>query len=329
MDNMFAALQNGPERDLEIEEIKIPKVEKGEVLVKMFASPINPSDLAYLTGNYTEVPLYPTTPGIEGSGTVVAVSGGILAKRLMGKTVMCSASNKGGTWAQYMVTKATKCIPLGKGISLQEGATMLVNPLTALVIAEISKKGKHKAIINTGAASSLGKMLIRLCATRNIDLVNVVYKREQKEHLESLGAKFVLNSSEENFQNELSELCQKLNVSLAFDAVSGDMTGSLLQSIMPGGEVKIYGGLSGEAPTFNPRELILNDKIISGLNLSSYVGKGGLLKAISLTGKVKKMVKNELKTTIAAKYGIDKVNEAINDYKQHMSGGKVLLLLER
>lgn len=326
---MMAARQTGPAKEIQIEEIEVPKVAKGEVLVKMFASPINPSDLAYLTGEYTKVASYPTTPGIEGSGTVVAVGGGILAKCLMGKTVMCSAADKGGTWAQYLVTKATKCIPIGKSISLEEGATMLVNPLTALVMAEIAQKNKHKAIVNTAAASSLGKMLIRLCAARNIDLVNVVYKNEQQEQLKKQGAKYVLNSSEENFQDELNTLCEKLNVTLAFDAVSGDLTGTLLESVMVGGEVKIYGGLSGQTPVFNQRELILNDKRITGLYLSGYLNKGGLLKAISLTGKVKKMVKSELKTSLAAKYDLSKANEAITDYKNNMSKGKVLLMLER
>lgn len=326
---MIAAQQHKPGAPIEINRVDMPTLGAGEVLVKMFAAPINPSDLAYLTGTYTKVSKYPTTPGIEGSGTVVATGTGLLAKRLKGKNVMCSAGDTGGTWAQYMVTNATKCIPLGNEISLEEGATMIVNPLTALVMLEIAQNNKAAAIINTAASSSLGKMLLKLCQSHKLPIINIVHKAQHESKLKQLGATFVLNSSSPDFKEQLLTVSKKLRASIAFDAIGGNMTGSLLEAIQDGGEVKTYGGLSQQDPTFNNQELILRNKKITGLYLASYMKQAGILKALLLTGKVKKLVKNELKTTVNKKFRIQEINEAIAYYQSNMSKGKVLLMIDQ
>src|SRR5690606_38019070 len=113
----------------------------GEVLVKMHAAPINPSDLAFLKGGYGIKRPFPTVPGFEGSGTVVAAGKGLLPKLWMGKTVACAASPKyNGTWAEYMVTGAGSCVPLSKNVSLDQGAMMFVNPMTALAFFDLYEK---------------------------------------------------------------------------------------------------------------------------------------------------------------------------------------------
>lgn len=325
---MLTIQQPGPGKSLEIVETEIPQPGPGEVLVKMYAAPINPSDLAYLTGTYTKVESYPTIPGIEGSGTVVATGSGLLAKRLKGKNVMCSSDGKGGTWSQYMVTAATKCIPLGNNISLEEGATMIVNPLTALVMMEIAHKSKAKAIINTASASTLGKMLVQLCKRNQLPLINIVRKTEQVEALQVLGAEYVLNSSNADFKEQLLKLAEKLHASLAFDAIGGEMTATLVEAVQNGGEVRVYGSLSKENPVFNNRQLIVNDKKITGLYLANYMRKAGLLKALELTGKVKKLVKSELRTTVNQSFSIHQVNEAIEVYQRNMGKGKMLIVFE-
>src|SRR5680860_1283921 len=133
--------------------IDVPEPGKGEVLIRMFASPINPSDLAFLKGGYGIQKTYPTVPGFEGSGTVVAAGKGILPKLWMGKKVACAASPKyNGCWAEYMVTSADSCVPLSKNVSLEQAAMMFVNPMTALAFFDIYKKTpnptkKHRGII--------------------------------------------------------------------------------------------------------------------------------------------------------------------------------------
>ena len=148
---------------LVVVEKPVPRAGKGQVLVKMAAAPINPSDLAFLRGLYGLKKSLPVVPGLEGSGVVVAAGGGLRARVLMGRRVACSAPPGGdGTWAEYMVTSAAVCFPLGKKVSLEQGAMSLVNPLTAWALMDLARRGGHRAVVQTAAASALGRMILRL-----------------------------------------------------------------------------------------------------------------------------------------------------------------------
>ena len=137
---MKAVVLTGP-NTWEVSEVPKPKPQKGQVLIKMAYSPINPSDLAFLTGEYGLKKGFPIVPGLEGSGVVESSGGGFVANRLKGKNVACSAPTTGnGTWAEYMVTEATKCVDLSPQVGLDQGAMLFVNPLTALAF---SKKAKQ------------------------------------------------------------------------------------------------------------------------------------------------------------------------------------------
>ena len=181
---------------LSFEEVEVPHPGPGEVLVKMDAAPVNPSDLAVLKGGYLERS-YPFTPGLEGSGTVVAAGSGLFPRLRLGSRVACSPKQGGdGTWADYMLTSAMNVAPLPKQISSEQGAMMLVNPMTAMAFMQMVREGKHKAMVNNAAASSLGKMLIRLSISRGIPLINIVRKEEHVSALKALGAIHVLITEE-------------------------------------------------------------------------------------------------------------------------------------
>ena len=141
---------------IRVEQRPVPKPGKNEVLVKIAASPINPSDLAFLIGRYGFKKPTPVVPGFEGSGMVVAVGEGFMGRYLLGKRVACRSQDKGdGVWADYMVTPAKDAQPLDQAVSLEQGAMSGANPLTATAFVEIAKKGGHKAIVLTAAAGAL------------------------------------------------------------------------------------------------------------------------------------------------------------------------------
>ena len=139
-----------------IREVPVPRPGPGEVLVRMAAAPINPSDLNFMRGAYGEHRSFPVVPGFEGSGTVVAAGRGLLPRLWLGRRVACSASTSGGTWAEYLAARAPLCVPLKKDLSLEQGSMMLVNPLTALAFLAIARRGKHAALVNTAAAERAG-----------------------------------------------------------------------------------------------------------------------------------------------------------------------------
>lgn len=143
---MQAVQQDEADGPLILREVPVPEPRAGQVLVRMAASPINPSDLGALGGtSYREERSYPFTPGIEGNGTVVAAGDGLLARFLNGRRVACSALQPGDSaWAQYMVTSASLCTPLQYDVGLEEGAMLLVNP-TTMLLKHLRVEGRYLA----------------------------------------------------------------------------------------------------------------------------------------------------------------------------------------
>ncbi|MCF7826522.1 MAG: zinc-binding dehydrogenase [Candidatus Marinimicrobia bacterium] len=312
---------------LKIEQRSVPKPGKNELLVKVAASPINPSDLAFLEGLYGRKASPPVIPGLEGSGTVVATGTGLLAKYFSGKKIACLAPPGGdGVWAEYMLTTPNYALPLLKTVDLEQGAMSVVNPLTALALLSIARKGGHKSIINTAAASSLGGMIQRVGQTEGIEVINIVRRPEQVELLKKADAAFVLDSSDPHFDRQLQDLCQEQGTRLAFDAVAGPITRRLLHAMPRDSKVTLYGGLSFEPAEAHPGHLIFENKRLDGFWLSSWLAKNNKIQNIQLWRQAQRMMATELHSSIRKKYPLEDVSAAVLDYQNHMTGGKVLIV---
>ena len=328
---MKAIIQNEEGGRLSVSEIPVPKPGKGEVLIKMIASPINPSDLAFLRGGYGPEKIFPVVPGFEGSGVVVASGGGFLPKLRMGKTVACASTpKKNGCWAEYMVTSAASCVPLPAGVSPEQGSMMFVNPMTALAFFDIHQSfskemGKKVGIINTAAASALGQMIIKLANRKNIQLISVVRREEQIETLKKASAEYVLNSEAPGFEDSLKTLTTQLDVKLVFDAVGGKLSGKLFNAITPGSRMYIYGRLSPEECSFEPSGFISQEKQVHGFLLNHWLKNSGLLKKLKTINTVKKLLANDLGSPIHRQFSPEEISEAIETYKSNMSKGKILI----
>lgn len=310
-----------------IESIPIPEPGPGEVLVKMTAAPINPSDLASIEGTYM-AKSWPFTPGLEGSGTIVKTGSGLLPRMRLGKRVACSPNAGGdGTWAEYMKTAVLKTVPLPKETDMEQGSMMLVNPMTVMAFIELVKDGKHAAIINNAAASSLGKMLIRLATKHSLPLINIVRKEEQVKTLKEMGAIHVLNSKSDSFSTELKSLASQLKATLILDAVCGKESSRLLSAAPEGSILMVYARLSGEPVQADPSDLIRFEKKIIGFQLGSWLNTKGMLYKLSFLGKVKKEMGLSLHSHVHQTFPMEQVKEAIDVYRKNMSEGKVLLKL--
>src|SRR5215471_4204366 len=249
--------------ELELSLIKVPVPEPGpdEVLVKVEASPINPSDLGLLvgpadmsqaksTGSGEGVVVRANVPsaalpflaarldqsmpvGNEGAGTVVKAGASPAAQALLGKTV---STVGGAMYAQYRLRKASDCLPLPAGTTAAEGASWFVNPLTALGMTETMKREGHKALVHTAAASNLGQMLNKICLKDGIPLVNIVRSPEQAKLLRGIGAKHVVDSSTPTFPDDLVNALVETGATIAFDAIGG---GKLAGQILTAMEIAI------------------------------------------------------------------------------------------
>ncbi len=243
--------------ELSLAEVEIPEPGADEVLVRVQAAPINPSDLALLLGpadvasavasGTAERPVITAAippasmasvasrvgesmaVGNEGAGEVIAAGSAPAAQALLGKTVGMFG---GEMFSQYRCLKATQCLPLQAGTTAAEGASCFVNPLTALCMVETMRRENHTALVHTAAASNLGKMLNRLCQAENIELVNIVRKPAQEALLRELGARYVLNSTAPSFDADLIAALTATGATLAFDATGGGELASRILTSM-------------------------------------------------------------------------------------------------
>jgi NADPH:quinone reductase-like Zn-dependent oxidoreductase len=234
--------------ELEISLLQVPTPEPSadEVVVRVEASPINPSDLGLLVGAAdmttakaagsrdapiitARVPeaamramagrLDESMPvGNEGAGVVIRAGSSDAAKALMGKTVSVIG---GAMYSQYRTVKASDCLALPTGTTAAEGASWFVNPFTALGMTETMRREGHKALVHTAAASNLGQMLNKICLKDGIGLVNIVRKAEQAEILRKIGAKYVVDSSSPTFMSDLTNALAETGATIAFDAIGG------------------------------------------------------------------------------------------------------------
>ncbi len=240
--------------ELSLVTTEIPEPADDEVVVRVEASPINPSDLGLLFGLAdlttakvsgpandpivtADVPGHLTPMleprvdqslpvGNEGAGVVVKTGAGDTAKGLAGKTVGLIG---GGMYAQYRLIKAGMTLPLLDGTTPAEGASCFVNPLTALGMTETMRLEGHKALVHTAAASNLGQMLNKICLEDGIELVNIVRREEQAEILRGIGARYVCDSSSDRFMDDLTEALVATGATLAFDATGGgELAGRIL-----------------------------------------------------------------------------------------------------
>lgn len=327
----------GGELQLSLKQAPIPEPAADEVLIRIEAAPINPSDLALLlgpadlstarVGGTSDNPtLTATIPqkgmsavggradqsmvvGNEGAGVVVKA--GANAQGLLGKTV---AALGGGMFSQYRVMKAAACLPLPAGTTPAEGASCFVNPLTALSMVENMRRENHTALVHTAAASNLGQMLNKICLKDGVPLVNIVRSAEQAATLRDIGAKYICDSTSPNFMAELTDAIAATGATLAFDAVGG---GKLANQILICMEAAInrkatsysrYGsavhkqvysyGVLDTRPIEIDRSNVGMAWSVSGWLLTYFLEKIGP----QATQKLRERIVAELKTTFASHY---------------------------
>ena len=239
-------IKKSGELEISLADVAVPEPAADQVLVRVEASPINPSDLGLLVGAAdmttakasgtkdhpvvtAQVPeaamramagrLDESMPvGNEGAGVVIKTGSSEAAKALMGKTV---AMIGGAMYAQYRLMKASDCLPLPAGTTAAEGASCFVNPLTSLGMTETMRREGHKALVHTAAASNLGQMLNKICIKDGIGLVNIVRSKEQADILHKIGAKHVVDSTAPTFMDDLTQALVETGATIAFDAIGG------------------------------------------------------------------------------------------------------------
>lgn len=314
-----------PAEVLEVRDVPEPKLGSGEVLVRMIASPINPSDLLYIRGQYGLSAKLPTVPGFEGVG-VVEAGAGFLARRVRDKRVAV-INGVTGNWQEKVVIPAKQAIPVPANLSDEQVATFFVNPASALVMTTYVLRVPRGAwLLQTAAGSALGRMVIRLGQMNGFKTINVVRRREQAEELLKLGGTAAISTNEESLVDRVHELTGGKGVSYAIDAVGGATGAEVVQSLASGGRMVVYGTLAGEPTPVDPRWLISGQKRIEGFWLAEWVRAQGILRMLWLFRKVAKLIgSGVLDTDIGETFPLADVKSAVAAAEQPGKRGKVLL----
>ena len=324
--------------ELSLIEVSVADPGPDEIVVKIEAAPLNPSDLALLLGpadmtsarvsGTAESPVITAdipeklmkmvtarvgqslAVGNEGSGVVVAAGSSEAAQAMMGKMVGIVG---GDMYSQYRCVHVFQALLLEEGTTAAEGASCFVNPLTALAMVETMRMENHTALVHTAAASNLGQMLNRICLNEGVDLVNIVRKTEQEDILKGLGAKYICNSSKDSFYEDLTEALVEAGATIAFDATGGGKLGSDILTCMESaaarnmGEYNRYGSdvfkqlyIYGGLDR-SPTVLSRNFGFswgVGGFLLTPFLQKVGMEKAMEMRAKVAA----QIKTTFASHY---------------------------
>ena len=331
-------IKKSGELEISLLSVPIPEPSADEVVVRVEATPINPSDLGLLVGAAdmttakasgsqdapvitARVPeaamramagrLDESMPvGNEGAGVVIRAGSSEAAKALMGKTV---AMIGGAMYAQFRTIRASDCLVLPEGTAAAEGASCFVNPLTSLGMVETMRREGHKALVHTAAASNLGQMLNKICLKDGIALVNIVRNAEQAEILRKIGAKHIVDSTAATFMEDLTGALLETGATLAFDAIGGGkLAGQILTSmeIAANKSAKVYSRYGSNIHkqvyiygALNPGPTELNRAFgmtwgIGGWLLFPFMQKIGPADA----ARLRQRVVDELKTTFASHY---------------------------
>jgi NADPH2:quinone reductase len=324
--------------ELSLASVEIPAPSPDNVIVRMEAAPINPSDIGLLfgpadmsaatAGGTADLPVItapidagamggiaaridqPMPVGNEGAGIVVAAGDSENAQSLIGKTVGLIG---GASYSQYRSAPAAMVLPMPDGTTPAQAASWFVNPLTALGMIETMKSEGHKALVHTAAASNLGQMLNKACLADGIDLVNIVRRPEQLEILRALGAKHVCNSSDLDFTSQLTDALETTGATLAFDATGGGhLAGQILSCMeqalnLKATEYSRYGSAIHKQVYLYGR-LDRSDTLL-GADLGMAWGIGGWLLppflgsiGLEATGRLRNRVASEITTTFASGY---------------------------
>lgn len=262
---LFSTVTDDGRLELALKPVPVPAPGDDEVIIRVEATPINPSDLAVLLGvadtsqlsvkdGVTSAPIpekllsrvagrkgAPVPVGNEGAGTVVAAGGSDAAQALLGKVVSLAG---GQMYAQFKKAKARDCMVLPAGVTAQQGASSFVNPLTTLGMIGTMRKEGYEALVHTAAASNLGQMLVKLTQAEGIELVNIVRSAEQAALLRSIGAKHIVDSTAPDFVAQLTAAIKETKAFLAFDAIGGGRMASQILQAMEAAAVALNPGYS-------------------------------------------------------------------------------------
>ena len=313
-----------PVKALTLEDIPRPDAASGEVLLRVTARSINPSDLLAVSGQYGILPKLPATPGNECVGVVEALGDGVTALQI-GQRVVPIRPNQ-GTWQEYITVQADRVLPVPDGVPDAQAATLLVNPPTAwIMLHEILRVQPGDWILQTAAGSAVGTWVIKIAKQIGAKTINVVRRRDQVDILTALGADEVICTADEDVMERVKAVTNGKGVPYALDAVGGTTGAQAYNALGRNGKMLVYGLLSGEPIPIDGR-IIFRQSTVQGFWLTSWFGTATPTQIAEVFGGLFPMViGNEAESIIEATYDLTDITAAVSHAMRPSRNGKILL----
>ena len=282
---------------LRLREVPTPRPGRGQVRVRMIASPINPSDLLVVRGRYGVLPALPATPGFEGVGVVDEVGPGLLGWLVKGKRVTV-INDKGGNWAEYAVIPARQARPVPADLPDEQVASFFVNPATALaMVRHVLQIPRGAWLLQSAAGSALGRMIIKLARHDGIRTLNVVRRREAIEELKALGADAVIATTDGPIEEQVRRIVGAAGIPFAIDPVGGETGTALVESLSADGRLLVYGTLSNEPLRIDPRRMIAGRRIVEGFWLGHWMRGRSIPQSLGLFREIAAQIRTGILST--------------------------------
>ena len=236
-----------PSTVLQLEDIEEARPAQGEVLLQMLYSPVNPSDLHMTRGRYGYQPVLPASPGAEGVGMVLELGAGVTAVHV-GDRVICIGT--WNLWRERVICKASNVVRVPDAIAHEAAATSYQNPLTAWALTQsIQQLGDGKWLLQTAAASSVGRLVLQLAKVYGFQTINVIHRRAQAEIIQALGGDEIVCTEDEDLRDRLQALTHRKGIEYAIDCVAGEVGGEIVRNLAPFGMLVQFGALSSHRQT--------------------------------------------------------------------------------
>jgi NADPH:quinone reductase len=325
-----------PAEVLAVADRPVPEPGEGEVRVRILASPINPSDLLYVRGNYSGVePRFPAPVGFEGVGIVDAL--GPEADGVAVGQRVAAVNGQGGNWAEYAVLPAGSSLPAPDGIPDEQVASFVINPASAiLMVRHVLAVPRGEWLLQSAAGSELGRMIIRLAKRDGIRTLNVVRRREAVAELEALGADVVIVSTEGPIDEQVHDIVGRQGVKYAIDPVVGQTGTEMFKALHEDGRMLVYGSLTGEPIRVgeNPRDILSGRRTVEVYWLGYWLPRldesgfypPGAPAGSQLAQEIETLMRDDvLVTSPGDTYSLDEIGIAVAQAESVGRHGKVLL----
>jgi NADPH:quinone reductase len=338
-----------PEEVLRLVEMAAPQPGPGEVRVRMRLSPVNPSDFNTIRGTYQQSleraiwnrgggPLHfdpgrtrplgelPVSPGADGMGVVEAAGGGWFARRLVGRRVIVMGAAS-GNWREQVVLPAMQAMPVPAGVSDEQAAMFLVNPMTAwAMVTQVLRVPRGAWLLQSGGAAQLARMVTKLGRAQGFRTISIVRRPDAAEELRALGAEAVIDAGREDIVERVAELTGGRGVGFALDCIGADTLAEMVRCFAPGAHLLCYGSLAGDTLNFPVRDLMSPGACIEGFLLPQWIARQGMigrLRAMRTVGRL--IAAGVLASDVGQIYPMTEFHAALAESVRPGRGGKAML----